>query len=54
VFHAAMFGWKMQPVAGMSSAMVDTGYGAGDAGSIGDPDRNVVGMFKSSSYTWEA
>ena len=35
-FYAKAFGWKMQPVMGTNSAMVDTDSGAGIAGSIGE------------------
>ena len=34
-FYSQAFGWKMQPVVGMDSAMVDTDSPAGIAGSIG-------------------
>ncbi len=34
-FYSQAFGWKMQPVAGMDSATVDTDSPAGIAGSIG-------------------
>jgi predicted enzyme related to lactoylglutathione lyase len=37
-FYSRAFGWKMQPVAGMDSAMVDTDSAAGIAGSIGKAD----------------
>ncbi len=37
-FYAKAFGWKMQPVVGMNSAMVDTDSGAGIAGSIGEAE----------------
>jgi uncharacterized protein len=37
-FYAKAFGWKMQPVPGMNSAIVDTDSGAGIAGSIGEAE----------------
>jgi predicted enzyme related to lactoylglutathione lyase len=37
-FYAEAFGWRMQPVTDMNSAMVDTESGAGIAGSIGEAE----------------
>jgi predicted enzyme related to lactoylglutathione lyase len=37
-FYAKAFGWKIRPVTGMNSAMVDTDSGAGIAGSIGEAE----------------
>jgi len=42
-FYSRAFGWKMQPVAGMDSAMVDTDSAAGIAGSIGEGRRTEPG-----------